>query len=101
MEPRFSEWWFIFLAYLAELVHPSFDLCEDTGASAAFFPSGHGALTGSFQEVSCSSWSGSDGGTLFNGGWLYEVNRRNISLFCRFLFERRIGRKLAIGWMRK
>ncbi|KAA1469022.1 endoglucanase V-like protein [Dentipellis sp. KUC8613] len=48
-----------------EPVH--FDLCEDTGASSAFFPSGHGALTGTFTEVSCSQWSGSDGGSLFNG----------------------------------
>ncbi|KAI5124213.1 hypothetical protein M0805_005063 [Coniferiporia weirii] len=47
-----------------------FDLCEDTGASAAFFPSGHGALTGSYQEVSCSEWSGSDGSSLFNGACL-------------------------------
>nr|AEK06231.1 endoglucanase [Phanerodontia chrysosporium] len=39
-----------------------FDICEDTGGSAKFFPSGHGALTGTFTEVSCSQWSGSDGG---------------------------------------
>ncbi|KAF8889343.1 endoglucanase V-like protein [Infundibulicybe gibba] len=31
-----------------------FDICEDTGGSSAFFPSGHGALTGTFTEVSCS-----------------------------------------------
>ncbi|VDB86687.1 unnamed protein product [Peniophora sp. CBMAI 1063] len=47
-----------------------FDLCQDTGADQAFFPSGHGALTGTFQEVSCSQWSGSDGGVLWNGGCL-------------------------------
>ncbi|KAF4611193.1 hypothetical protein D9613_006908 [Agrocybe pediades] len=47
-----------------------FDICEDTGGSNAFFPSGHGALTGTFQEVSCSQWSGSDGGSLFNGACL-------------------------------
>jgi len=47
-----------------------FDLCEDTGASSAFFPSGHGALTGTFKEVSCSQWSGSDGGSLWTGSCL-------------------------------
>ncbi|KAJ7626375.1 endoglucanase V-like protein [Mycena polygramma] len=44
-----------------------FDICEDTGGAAVFFPSGHGALTGSWSEVSCSQWSGSDGGSLWNG----------------------------------
>jgi hypothetical protein len=39
----------------------SFDICQDSGASAAFFPSGRGALTGNFTEVSCKEWSGSDG----------------------------------------
>ncbi|KAL5513025.1 hypothetical protein ACEPAH_3423 [Sanghuangporus vaninii] len=47
-----------------------FDLCEDNDAAAAFFPSGHGALTGSFTEVSCSEWSGSDGADLWNGACL-------------------------------
>ncbi|KAL4245853.1 RlpA-like domain superfamily protein [Abortiporus biennis] len=47
-----------------------FDICEDTGGSAAFFPSGHGALTGTYTEVSCSQWSGSDSGSLFNGACL-------------------------------
>ncbi|KAJ3822974.1 RlpA-like double-psi beta-barrel-protein domain-containing protein-containing protein [Lentinula raphanica] len=28
-----------------------FDICEDTGGAAAFFPSGHTALTGTFTEV--------------------------------------------------
>ncbi|KAK0437800.1 endoglucanase V-like protein [Armillaria borealis] len=41
-----------------------FDICEDTGGSAKFFPSGHGALTGSFEEVSCSTCS------LWNGACL-------------------------------
>lgn len=49
---------------------PSFDICSDTGGASAFFPSGHGALTGTFSEVSCSQWSGSDGGSLFNGACL-------------------------------
>jgi len=47
-----------------------FDLCQDTGASGVFFPSGHGALTGTYQEVSCSQWKGSDGGSLWNGACL-------------------------------
>lgn len=48
----------------------SFDLCEDTGAAAQFFPSGHTALTGTYSEVSCSEWSGSDGSSLWNGACL-------------------------------
>nr|GAT55084.1 predicted protein [Mycena chlorophos] len=51
-----------------EPVH--FDLCEDSGASSVFFPSGHGALTGTYQEVSCSEWSGSDGSPQFTGACL-------------------------------
>jgi len=47
-----------------------FDLCDDTGASNAFFPSGHGALTGSYTEVSCSQWSGSDGSAIWTGACL-------------------------------
>jgi len=47
-----------------------FDICEDTGGSSVFFPSGHGALTGSYTEVSCSSWSGSDGSSLWTGSCL-------------------------------
>ncbi|VDB86690.1 unnamed protein product [Peniophora sp. CBMAI 1063] len=37
-----------------------FDLCTDTGADKVFFPNGHGALTGSYEEVDCSQWSGAD-----------------------------------------
>ncbi|KAF8478251.1 glycoside hydrolase family 45 protein [Gautieria morchelliformis] len=44
-----------------------FDLCSDTGASAAFFPPGRGALTGAYTEVPCSQWSGYDGSPLWNG----------------------------------
>ncbi|KIK61647.1 glycoside hydrolase family 45 protein [Collybiopsis luxurians FD-317 M1] len=44
-----------------------FDICEDTGGANAFFPPGHGALLGTFTEVSCSEWSGADGASLFNG----------------------------------
>ncbi|EKM54209.1 glycoside hydrolase family 45 protein [Phanerochaete carnosa HHB-10118-sp] len=47
-----------------------FDICEDTGGAAQFFPSGHGALTGTFTEVSCSEWSGSDGSQLWDGACL-------------------------------
>ncbi|EPT00417.1 hypothetical protein FOMPIDRAFT_160854 [Fomitopsis schrenkii] len=47
-----------------------FDICEDTGGAAAFFPSGHGALTGSYTEVSCSEWSGSDESQLWTGACL-------------------------------
>ncbi|KAK0444210.1 endoglucanase V-like protein [Desarmillaria tabescens] len=47
-----------------------FDICEDTGGSAEFFPSGHGALTGTFEEVDCSEWTGSDGSELWNGACL-------------------------------
>ncbi|KAI0056052.1 hypothetical protein BV25DRAFT_1921291 [Artomyces pyxidatus] len=47
-----------------------FDLCEDTGAAAAFFLTDHGALTGNYTEISCSLWSGSDGSALWNGACL-------------------------------
>ena len=36
----------------------SFDLCRDSGAAAAFFPSGRGALSGNYTEVSCTEWTG-------------------------------------------
>ncbi|KAJ7493402.1 RlpA-like double-psi beta-barrel-protein domain-containing protein-containing protein [Mycena galericulata] len=51
-----------------------FDICEDTGGSGVFFPSGHGALLGSFMEVSCSLWSGSDGSALWNGACISGEN---------------------------
>ncbi|CAK5268862.1 unnamed protein product [Mycena citricolor] len=47
-----------------------FDICSDTGGAAAFFPPPRGALKGTFKEVSCSTWSGSDGAPLWNGGCL-------------------------------
>ncbi|KZT25267.1 glycoside hydrolase family 45 protein [Neolentinus lepideus HHB14362 ss-1] len=47
-----------------------FDICEDTGGAAAFFPSGHGALTGTYTEVSCSQWSGTEGNPLWSGACL-------------------------------
>jgi len=48
-----------------------FDLCEDTGASTSFFPSGHTALSGNFTEVPCSQWGGSGfGSPLWTGACL-------------------------------
>ncbi|KAI0287818.1 RlpA-like double-psi beta-barrel-protein domain-containing protein-containing protein [Russula brevipes] len=44
----------------------SFDLCIDSGASKAFFPSDEvGAMLGIYEEVSCSQWSGSIGKSLW------------------------------------
>src|SRR6266404_265448 len=57
------------LECLAEL-RPSFDLCEESGASGAFFPEGRGALSGHYEQVSCKHWSGSDGPSLWNGACL-------------------------------
>ena len=37
----------------------SFDLCADSGAGAAFFPAGRGAMLGNYTEVLCSEWIGS------------------------------------------
>jgi hypothetical protein len=46
----------------------SFDLCEDSGTGTAFFPSGRGAMLGTFEEVACEgNWSGSEGGSLWDG----------------------------------
>jgi len=47
-----------------------FDLCEDTGAPEAFFPDGHHALTGTYREVSCYEWIGTDGPPLWDGACL-------------------------------
>jgi len=38
-----------------------FALCSDTGAAGSFLPSNGDSLIGTYQEVSCSQWSGSDG----------------------------------------
>jgi hypothetical protein len=51
-----------------------FDICEDTGGSEVFFPAGHGALLGSFTEVSCSLWSGTDGSSLWLGSCIKGEN---------------------------
>ena len=48
----------------------SFDVCKDTGGASSFFPSGHGALTGTFNEVLCSQWTGTNRGALWNGACL-------------------------------
>jgi EXPB1-like protein len=46
----------------------SFDLCEDSGTAAAFFPPDRGAMLGTFEEVPCEgNWSGSEGGSLWGG----------------------------------
>ncbi|KAI9433571.1 endoglucanase V-like protein [Lactarius indigo] len=47
-----------------------FDLCKDTGTADAFFPSGRGALTGTYEEVSCDQWTGTDGQSLWDGACL-------------------------------
>ena len=48
----------------------SFDLCTDSGAADAFFPGSRRAMVGTYQEVPCSQWSGSDGQVLWNGACL-------------------------------
>ncbi|KAH9030805.1 RlpA-like double-psi beta-barrel-protein domain-containing protein-containing protein [Lactarius pseudohatsudake] len=54
-----------------------FELCQDTGTDHAFFPSGHGALTGMYQEVSCSQWSGTDSPILQDSGCLVGESADN------------------------
>ncbi|KAI0302987.1 RlpA-like double-psi beta-barrel-protein domain-containing protein-containing protein [Russula brevipes] len=51
-----------------------FDLCQDSGAASAFFPSGRGAMVGTYEEVACSQWTGSAGQTLWNGACLAAEN---------------------------
>ncbi|KAI9446029.1 endoglucanase V-like protein [Lactarius indigo] len=51
-----------------------FDLCQESGASGAFFSSRNGALTGTYEEVSCTSWSGSEGSSLWDGACLADEN---------------------------
>ena len=59
----------LFVCFLTELCG-SFDLCQESGAYDAFFPKGRGALSGNYEEVSCSEWSGWDGPALWNGACL-------------------------------
>ena len=49
-----SELW-----YADNKANRSFDLCADSGAGAAFFPAGRGAMLGDYVEVSCDEWTGS------------------------------------------
>ncbi|KAH9015924.1 endoglucanase V-like protein [Lactarius pseudohatsudake] len=49
-------------------------LCGDSGAPEAFFPSGRGALTGTYEEVPCSQWIGTDGPNLWEGACLDGEN---------------------------
>ncbi|KAH9988383.1 hypothetical protein BJV77DRAFT_1021677 [Russula vinacea] len=51
-----------------------FDLCEDSGAAGAFFPSGREAMLGKYQEVPCTEWQGSEGSSLWNGACMAPVN---------------------------
>lgn len=60
---------FVTLARLT-LVVASFDLCQESGASDAFFTDGRGALSGNYEEVPCDEWIGYDGPELWNGGCL-------------------------------
>jgi hypothetical protein len=43
LDPRYAE----------NETNRSFDLCEDSGTAAAFFPKGRGAMLGTFKEVEC------------------------------------------------
>lgn len=52
----------------------SFDLCDLTGAPQKFFPSGHLAMRGTYQEVSCTLWQGSDGTPLWSGSCMADPN---------------------------
>lgn len=52
----------------------SFDLCEDSKADTAFFPSTHGAMLGTYQEVSCTGWNGGEGNSLWGGSCMAPDN---------------------------
>ena len=53
----------------------SFDLCDLTGASQAFFPDqNHLAMRGEFQEVPCTLWQGDNGTSLWNGSCMAPTN---------------------------
>jgi len=47
-----------------------FDLCTDSGAPTAFFPGERRAMLGTFEEVSCREWPGTDGQKLWDGSCL-------------------------------
>jgi len=46
----------------------------DSGAPDAFFPGERRAMLGTYEEVSCSEWSGTDGDKLWNGSCLAGEN---------------------------
>jgi hypothetical protein len=50
----------------------NFDICADSGASAAFFPAKIGAVFCAWQEVPCSEWEGSldNNSVFYQGGCL-------------------------------
>ena len=50
----------------------SFDLCDLTGASQAFFPGTRLAMKGYYEEVSCTLWQGSDGYPIWNGSCMAD-----------------------------
>jgi hypothetical protein len=52
----------------------SFDLCDLSGSSQAFFPTGRLAMIGDYQEVSCTLWKGSAGTPLWNGSCVADEN---------------------------
>jgi hypothetical protein len=60
----------VLICVLNDFFAGSFDLCTDTGAAQAFFPEGHSALTGTYQEVTCDEWTGTDGPDLWDGACL-------------------------------
>jgi hypothetical protein len=64
--------------YAGNKPNRSFDLCTDSGAAGAFFPSDRHAMTGTFEEVQCAgNWIGSDaneGKSLWDGSCLADDN---------------------------
>ena len=56
-------------------INRSFDLCadSDSGAAAAFFPEGRGAMLGEYKEVSCTEWKGGEGSSLWGGSCMAPI----------------------------
>lgn len=52
----------------------SFDMCELSGASQAFFPPNLRAVYGTYQEVPCTLWQGSQGTPIWNGSCMAPDN---------------------------
>jgi hypothetical protein len=61
---------YVLICLLNENLFGGFDLCTDTGAAQEFFPKGHYALMGFYQEVPCDEWYGTDGPDLWDGACL-------------------------------